>query len=265
MKFFKNYIKKYILFVNSIKLAEKAKNNKKEIALDEIITQNLNEILNFDEKKINDLKNLLKDLIGTSLVGGLKILDSLNKTIEIDGDICEFGVAQGKTSKLIAYFIKETNKKLFLFDSFQGLPKPSEKDQLKDDIFNLGNMKRYQGKMSHAENKVINELKSINFNNDKLIINKGFFNEKSKINMKLPKAVSFAYLDFDFYQPTLDGLNYLNNVLNVGGIIIVDDYDFFSTGVKTSVEEWFKLNSKSYIKKIIKTNELSFVTLEKIN
>lgn len=258
MKLFKNYIKKYILFVNSI-------NDKKEIALDEIITQNLNQILNFDEKKINDLKNLLKDLSGTSLVEGLKILDSLNKTIEIDGDICEFGVAQGKTSKLIAYFIKETNKKLFLFDSFQGLPKPSEKDQLKDDIFNLGNMKRYQGKMSHAENKVINELKSINFNNDKLIINKGFFNEVSKINMKLPKTVSFAYLDFDFYQPTLDGLNYLNNVLNVGGIIIVDDYDFFSTGVKTSVEEWFKLNSKSYIKKIIKTKRTSFVILEKIN
>ena len=258
MKLFKKYIKRYILFVNSI-------NDKKEIALDEIITQNLNQILNFDEKKINDLKNLLKDLIGTSLVGGLKILDSLNKTIEIDGDICEFGVAQGKTSKLIAYFIKETNKKLFLFDSFQGLPKPSEKDQLKDDIFNLGNMKRYQGKMSHAENKVINELKSINFNNDKLIINKGFFNEESKINMKLPKTVSFAYLDFDFYQPTLDGLNYLNNVLNVGGIIIVDDYDFFSTGVKTSVEEWFKLNSKSYIKKIIKTKDASFAILEKIN
>ena len=258
MKLFKNYIKKYILFVNSI-------NDKKEIALDEIITQNLNQILNFDEKKINDLKNLLKDLSGTSLVEGLKILDSLNKTIEIDGDICEFGVAQGKTSKLIAYFIKETNKKLFLFDSFQGLPKPSEKDQLKDDIFNLGNMKRYQGKMSHAENKVINELKSINFNNDKLIINKGFFNEVSKINMKLPKTVSFAYLDFDFYQPTLDGLNYLNNVLNVGGIIIVDDYDFFSTGVKTSVEEWFNLNSISYIKKIIKTKRTSFVILEKIN
>jgi len=258
MKLFKNYIKKYILFVNSI-------NDKKEIDLDEIITQNLNQILNFDEKKINDLKNLLKDLSGTSLVEGLKILDSLNKTIEIDGDICEFGVAQGKTSKLIAYFIKETNKKLFLFDSFQGLPKPSEKDQLKDDIYNLGNMKRYQGKMSYAENKVINELKSINFNNDKLIINKGFFNEVSKINMKLPKTVSFAYLDFDFYQPTLDGLNYLNNVLNVGGIIIVDDYDFFSTGVKTSVEEWFKLNSKSYIKKIIKIKTTSFVILEKIN
>ena len=233
--------------------------------MDEIIIQNLNEISNFDEKKTNDLKDLLKDLIGTSLVGGLKILDALNKTIEIDGDICEFGVAQGKTSKLIAHFIKNTNKKLFLFDSFQGLPKPTEKDQLKDDIFNLGNMEKYQGKMSHAENKVINELKSINFSNDKLIINKGFFNEESKIHMRLPKAVSFAFLDFDFYQPTLDGLNFLNKVLNVGGIIIVDDYDFFSTGVKTSVDEWFKLNSKSYKKKIIKNKHTNYVALEKIN
>lgn len=258
MKFVKNYIKKYISFVNSI-------DNKREISLDEIITQNLNQILNFNEKNIDDIKDLLKDLIGVSLVQGLKILDSLNKTIKIDGDICEFGVAQGKTSKLIAHFIKDTNKKLFLFDSFEGLPKPSEKDKLKDDIFNLGDMKKYQGKMSHAENKVINELKSINFNKDKLIINKGFFNEESKINMKLPKSVSFAFLDFDFYQPTLDGLNYLNNVLNIGGIIMVDDYDFFSTGAKTSVDEWFKLNSKSYIKKITRTKCTSFVTLEKIN
>ena len=61
------------------------------------------------------------------------------------------------------------------------------------------------------------------------------------------------------------GLNYLNNVLNVGGIIMVDDYDFFSTGAKTSVDEWFKINSKSYIKNIIKTKCTSFVILEKIN
>ena len=143
--------------------------------------------------------------------------------------------------------------------------KPTEKDQLKDDIFNLGNMKKYQGKMSHAENKVINELKDINFNNDKLIINKGFFNEKTKDNMKLPKAVSFAFLDFDFYQPTLDGLNFLDKVLSVGGVIIVDDYDFFSTGVKTSVDEWFEMNAKSYKKKIIKNKHTNHINLEKIN
>jgi O-methyltransferase len=258
MKFFKTYIKRYVSFINSI-------DKKKDKNLNEIISYNLNEIRKFNEKEIGDLQNILKDLMGTSLVESLKILDSLNMTMKIEGDVCEFGVAQGKTSKLIAYFIKETNKKLYLIDSFQGLPEPSEKDQLKDDIFNLGNMKKYQGKMSHPENKVINELNSINFNNNQLIINKGFFNKETKNNMNLPKKVSFAYLDFDFYQPTLDVLNYLTDVLSVGGVIIVDDYDFFSTGVKTSVEEWFSLNSKSYIKKIIKTNCASFVVLKKTN
>ena len=257
MNLFKNLIKKCISFSNSI-------DNKKEIDLNEIIIHNLSEIKHFNKNQIDDLKDLLKDQIGTSLVESLYIINSLNKTIEIEGDVCEFGVAQGKTSKVLGYFIKETNKKLFLTDSFEGLPEPSEKDKLKDDIFNLGNIKKYQGKMSHNKEKVISELKSIKFNEDKLVINKGFFNKESMINMKLPTRVSFAYLDFDFYQPTLDGLNYLVKVLNIGGIIIVDDYDFFSTGAKTSVDEWFNLNSKFYSKKVVKTANASFVILEKI-
>ena len=255
MKFLKNYKKRYNYFLNAIK---------KEPDLDEVIIQYLNEILGHDERRIVSLNSLLKDLMGTSIVEGLKIIDSLNKTTKIDGDICEFGVAQGKTSKLIAYFIKDSNKKLFLIDSFQGLPEPSDKDLLKDDIFDLGDIKKYKGQMSCPEAKVLKELKSINFNNNKLIVNRGFFNAESITEMKLPNIVSFAYLDFDFYQPTLDGLNYLNKVLSVGGIIIVDDYDFFSTGVKTSVEEWYKINSKSYTKKIVRTRNASFAILEKI-
>ena len=72
--------------------------------------------------------------------------------------------------------------------------------------------------MSCPEGKVLNELRSINFNDDKLIVNKGFFNSESMTKMKLPNTVSFADLDFDFYQPTLDGLNYLGSVLSIGGI-----------------------------------------------
>ena len=162
-------------------------------------------------------------------------LDIFKETIKIKGDICEFGVAQGKTSKLIAYLIRDTEKKFFLFDSFKGLPKPSEEDELKDDIFNLKNIENYEGKMSHEENKVLNELKIINFKNEKLVINKGFFNKKNIANFTIPSKVSFAYLDFDFYQPTFDALIMLEKIVIPNGIIIVDDYDFFSTGVKKSV------------------------------
>ena len=106
------------------------------------------------------------------------------------------------------------------------MPAPTKKDELKNDIFKLGKIENYKGKMAHKMEKVKNELDEIKFD-EKIIINKGFLNKDSITHMTLPKKVSFAYLDFDFYQPTLDSLNSLQIALNIGGIIIVDDYDFF--------------------------------------
>ena len=82
--------------------------------------------------------------------------------------------------------------------------------------------------MSHAETKVINELKSIKIDLKKVIINKGYFNKENLNKFKFPELVSFAYIDFDYYQPTLDVLNVLKDKLSLGSIIIVDDYDFFN-------------------------------------
>lgn len=54
----------------------------------------------------------------------------------------------------------------------------------------------------------------------------------------LPSKVSFAYVDFDFYEPILLALNFIHPIMDPGGIMIVDDYNFFSTGSKTEVDEW---------------------------
>jgi len=71
-----------------------------------------------DAKRIECMVNLL----GVDTMEGLHITYYLNKCMEIVGDICEFGVAQGQTIAMIANEIKSTNKKLWLFDSFEGLP-----------------------------------------------------------------------------------------------------------------------------------------------
>ena len=118
--------------------------------------------------------------------------------------------------------------------------------------------------MSHAETKVIKELKSINFNFDKLIINKGFFNKENIKNYSFPEFISFAYLDFDFYQPTIDSLEIIEKKLIKGSIIIVDDYDFFSTGAKTALDEWYQMNNKFFNLEIVKTLNSSFAIIEKI-
>lgn len=106
---------------------------------------------------------LAAKLLGTSVIEAMYILEFLNKSLKLEGDVCEFGVAQGATSVLLANEIRTTPKNLWLFDSFKGLPKPSEKDLLIDDIFNLGSMDKYEGTMCCEVEEVITRLKEISF------------------------------------------------------------------------------------------------------
>ena len=44
----------------------------------------------------------LAQLIGTTVGEGLYICDALQHALDVPGDVCEFGVAQGATSRLLA-------------------------------------------------------------------------------------------------------------------------------------------------------------------
>lgn len=195
----------------------------------------------YDETRIR----LISKLLGTGISEAIYILNYLHKSLELEGDICEFGVAQGATSALMAYEIRKTNKKIWLFDSFEGLTKPSENDILKDDIFNLGSIEAYEGTMSCKIDMVKERLNDIAFPLSRTKIVPGFI-EKTINYPNLPDKVCFAYLDFDFYEPTLIALNFLDKVLQTNGFVIVDDYDFFSTGVKTAVDEFIQSNKQKY-------------------
>ncbi|MCU7835977.1 MAG: TylF/MycF family methyltransferase [gamma proteobacterium symbiont of Taylorina sp.] len=215
-----------------------------------IVYDNFTNLVQAYEQRLNELDDsdiptnkirpkLLARLLGTPPSEAYFIIQALIKTKDIDGDICEFGVAQGEMSALIANELSAySTKTLHLFDSFQGLPKPTEKDKLKDDIFSLGSMDAYTGAMSCPEDMVQKRLKAISFPTEGYIIHKGFIEQLINTDNNFPKSVSFAYIDFDFYEPIKISLEYLHNVTPIGAIIIVDDYNFFSTGVKTAVDEW---------------------------
>ncbi len=253
-------VKRFVTYIASIK-------DRNLDLLNEVLKENLKSILKTSDKNQNEfykkLNKIILELKGTSAFEAIRIVESINKTKNLDGDVCEFGVAQGKTSKLIAFLIQNTKKKLYLYDSFSGLPAPTKEDNLKDDIFNLKDISKYEGKMSHPQEKVIDELSSIKFDKERYIINKGFFNEEFVSYTKFPKSVSFAYVDFDFFEPTKNVLKIIEKLLVKDGIIIVDDYDFFSTGIKKAVDEWLEKNKNQYSVKIEKTNLASFAIIEK--
>lgn len=199
-----------------------------------------------DFPKNKERHNLMINLNGTQISEAIYIIYYLHKSLRLNGDICEFGIANGRTSALLANEIKPTNKKLWLFDSFQGLSKPTKEDILINDMFKLGNMNKYKGQMNYPVSDVLEQLKKISFPKNRIKIVPGFINDVIKNCKKLPKEICFAYVDFDLYKPTLTALNFLNEHLIKKGHIIIDDYNYFSKGVKTAVDEFLKDNINNY-------------------
>ncbi len=189
--------------------------------------------------------DLLTELQGTTPTEAFYILHHLYRCLTLPGDVCEFGVAQGATSALLASELQNSDKNLWLFDSFEGLPAPTENDVLKDDIFNLGSMQAYRGTMRSGIDEVTARLRQLNFPVSRTKIVAGFI-EQTIRQPQLPGAVCFAYVDFDFYEPIRTALTYLDRVLTPGGCVVVDDYDWFSTGAKTAVDEFMQLTGNRY-------------------
>jgi O-methyltransferase len=182
---------------------------------------------------------LLARLLGTPPSEAYFIVQALSRCRDLPGDVCEFGVAQGETSALIANeIVPYSDKRLHLFDSFKGLPDPTAKDQLVDDIFQLGSMRAYAGRMSFPEDMVRGRLDAISFPAQRYVIHRGFIERVIREDTALPKEVCFAYVDFDFYEPIKVALGFLDRVIPSGATVIVDDYGFFSAGVRTAVDEF---------------------------
>ena len=181
--------------------------------------------------------DLLGQLIGTPVSEALYIVANLRESLHLDGDVCEFGVAQGATSALLANEIRATEKGLWLFDSFEGLPRPTEKDVLINDIFNLGSMDKYAGTMASPMEMVLMRLASIDFPRNRAHVVPGFV-ETTLNSPSLPGRVCFSYIDLDFYEPIIVALRWLQSRVPTGGTIVVDDYGFFSSGAETAVDEF---------------------------
>lgn len=200
---------------------------------------------------------LMMELMGAKLSQSVYLLGSLQKAFAVAGDVCEFGVAAGATSALIANEMRETDKRLWLFDSFQGLPKPSEKDRLLDDVMGLGSIDKYEGAMSFPASAVRQRLREIEFPESRTEVVEGFVEQTLRQNRlpkqplrqnRLPKRAAFSYVDMDFYEPIKLALEFLHTVTSQGGFIMVDDYGFLSEGAQTAVDEFLGAHEGAYEK-----------------
>lgn len=151
----------------------------------------------------------------------------------IEGDTVECGVFEGASSWLICKKNQDSNKKHYIFDSFEGLSKPLDID----------GQYWHEGALSSREEKVKENLAPF-LNN--ITIHKGWI--PSRFHEIGNSRFSFVHIDVDLYQPTLDSLNFFYPKLVKGGIILCDDYGFSSCpGATKAFDEYMSNKPESII------------------
>lgn len=131
------------------------------------------------------------------------------------GDIVECGVYKGGSATLLADTIKrDAGRKIWLYDSFQGLPPATAEDGAR--------AQEYTGRLVGDEKKVRELLLSAKIPQGRVIIRKGFFAETFR--EPLPEKVGFLHIDADWYDSVLLCLKVFYPRLSEGGIVLLDDF-----------------------------------------
>jgi O-methyltransferase len=146
------------------------------------------------------------------------IKDTVNKNIE--GDFVETGAWRGGMCIIAKsiYNDLKVDKKVFVVDSFEGLPKPDTKkypDDKNDTHYLDENMKV-------SLESVKENFRKFNCLDDKVVFIKGWFKDTLP-NASIAK-ISILRLDGDMYESTIDVLENLYHKLSIGGYCIIDDY-----------------------------------------
>ena len=155
------------------------------------------------------------------------IVKYANLCREIPGEFWEMGVYMGGSAGLIGKLAPD--KILRLFDSFEGVSDPGEKDMPAVKIPLEGPMWKgeWPGDMKRA---------LINIGRD-CIVHKGWIPETFK-EVPTDAKCAFAHVDTDLYQPIKDSLEFILPRLSSGGFIVVDDFDVpRNPGVRAAIED----------------------------
>ena len=163
------------------------------------------------------------------------VLDNFKHTISnaVAGDVVEFGCYVGTTSVHLQKLCQQTNKTLYVYDSFEGLPEKSVKDE------SPAGLEFKKGELFASKKELIKNFKKANL--PLPIIYKGWF---SNVTPKdLPNNISFAFLDGDFYDSIYDSLQIITPYVQKNGLILVHDYGRATLpGAKRAVHDFLVHN-----------------------
>ena len=150
-----------------------------------------------------------------------QLMLALSAVSKIPGDMAEVGAFRGGSGKLLAWVAPQ--RILHLFDTFEGLPEPGEKDSKA--------FRRGQYRASEADLREY--LAGCNVR-----VYRGLF--PGTASAIADQSFAFVHLDADLYQSIKDSLEFFYPRMEKGGIILVHDFAPRHEGVYRAFQEFFR-------------------------
>ena len=169
-----------------------------------------------------------------------EIINSLEKVKNLNGVICEIGVARGMTTRFICEYFKNFDNKpnFYCIDTYESFAK--EDIQYEID--------------KRAKNK--SELIGFSYNNfdswkknfQQFDFVKPIQQDVKNFNFEKIGPIKFVLLDVDLYLPTMTALNNLKDNMTEGGVLMVDDVSEGNSwdGANQAFHEFVKKHSLKF-------------------
>jgi hypothetical protein len=167
----------------------------------------------------------------------------------IPGSIVECGVWKGgavMSSLLAMADLGRCERDYYLYDTFEGMPKPGDEDQKFDGgriaaEFAARRVGESGSTWCRGEfDEVRRNILSTGYPADKIHFIRG--KVEDSIPATLPGKIAVLRLDTDWYESTRHELQHLYPLLSPGGVLIVDDYGHWQ-GSRQAVDEYLSQHS----------------------
>jgi len=164
----------------------------------------------------------------------------------IEGDFVECGVFKGASPILMSRVLLRreiTDRDIYLYDTFEGMPKPTEWDVDYSGARSMDVWEKTKWDHVDGSSDVYCSIEDVKQNLERTPYPKDRFHLiKGKVEDTIPDTapakIALLRLDTDYYESTKHELEHLFPRLQPGGVLVIDDYGHFQ-GARKAVDEYF--------------------------
>lgn len=169
----------------------------------------------------------------------------------IRGAFAECGVWRGGCAAVMAAVSRRagSHRPVWLFDSFEGLPEPSEADGRAAAEYageQAGGQLRSIGRTVATADDVREIMGKLKIDPTTLIIREGWFQSTIPQSVSTIGPIALLRLDGDWYESTLVCLQGLYDLVVSGGVVVIDDYDYWE-GCRRAVDDFFAARGEQVV------------------